>query len=893
MPLTPGTKLGHYEIQNAIGAGGMGEVYRARDTRLDRIVALKILPTHLADRADLRQRFDREARAISSLNHPNICALYDIGSQNGTDFLVMEYLEGEPLSALIERGPLPSQDVLRIAIQIADALDKAHRQGLVHRDLKPGNVVITKNGAKLLDFGLAKLREDGVIEGVSGITRSTPLTGQGSIIGTIQYMSPEQLEGKEADQRSDLFAFGVVLYEMATGKKAFEAGSQASLIAAILKEEPRPMSAVQPMTPPALERVVKQCLAKDPDDRWQTAGDLKRELGWIVQGGSQIGTPAPVAARRRRKLQLSWILTTISCLAALALAALVLTRKDPEVRVSRFVIPADASTLRMRWPRISPDGNTLAFVANDSTGKSMIWVRPMSSLTAIPLIGTDNVGRPFWSPDSRHLAFIVNQQLKKISATGGPVQLIGDVRGGFDGTWGSQDLILFDGSGTDSIRGIPATGGSIAGMTQIDRANGETSHAWPLFLPDGDHFIYVAIGDTTSNQNFRAKVGSLKTGESTYLFTTNSRIEYDPSGYLLYLLDRVLVARRFDISKLEVVGEPTPIAEDIPTDVAGGANFSVSNTGVLVYASGTTAQNSELVWLDRKGNEIGKVGKPDDYRGLKLSPDGKKLAVAINDQRRNQDDIWIHDLVRNVSSRFTFDQSNDEFPIWSPDGSKIAFASNRKNLLLSLYWKPSNGLGEETLIPIGGSVGATSDAFVAPSDWSQDGSMIMVSGRGSTGLDAGFVDLSNQNKINWMLADPGYNEFLPAISPDGRFVAYGSNESGLGSQVFVREIAGAGGKWQISTGRGGAPLWRADGKELYFIIGSEGIFAVPVSTTGGFEAGTPVKLFDVAMEFSGLGSRRYDVTADGQRFIVNRQQKAAAQVGFVAVLNWNKDLENR
>jgi eukaryotic-like serine/threonine-protein kinase len=883
MAITLGTKLGPYEIQAALGAGGMGEVYRARDTRIDRTVAIKTLPSHMASNPDLRLRFDREARAISSLNHPNICALYDIGQQDGIDFLVMEYLEGESLSALLEKGPLPTADLLRIAIQIADALDKAHRQGLVHRDLKPANIVLTKNGAKLLDFGLAKWQASTMAEGMASITRtSSPLTGEGAIVGTFQYMSPEQLEGKEADSRSDLFSFGVVLYEMATGKRPFEGKSQASLIASIMKEDPRPISAIQPMTPPALERVVKQCLAKEPDDRWQTAGDLKRELNWIVQGGSQIGVPTAVAVRRRRRLHASWIVAAVTSVAAIALALMIVLRPKPSLNVARYDIPPSASMRTMRWPKISPDGLTIAFLGSDTLGKDMIWVRPISSLTYYPLPGTEGAWRPFWSPDSRYLAFTAGGQLKKVAASGGPVQLIGETKGGFDGSWGSQNIVLFDGANQDSIRGVPVAGGPVTGVTSINHTGHEQYHCWPSFLPDGKHFVFLVATDSAlavGSQSFVAKIGALDSKEVKPLFLSDSKVEYDRAGYLVYVLNGILMARRFDANKLELKGEPAPIAEHIVTQ-NGGAGFSVSNTGVLVYQPQGGLAASELVWIDRNGKELSKIGNPAPYRDVSISPDGKRLAYAFLDPQLNTEDIWVRDLVRDVSSRLTFDPKDDIWPFWSPDQTRIAFASNRSGTFCVMS-KLSNGTGSDEFI-----YKDTDGVHTGPSQWSRDGKYLAVGRYVQGQWDAGVIDVATR-KCRWVLTT-NFNEQYPALSPDGRYMAYQSDETGV-YQVYVLDLAGTGGKWQISNTFGVNPTWRSDGKELFYFSRGN-LLALTVSTGANFEAGTPVKLFDTKLEMSGYRGRRYDVSSDGQRFLLNRQLGATTQSGFVVVENWSADL---
>jgi serine/threonine protein kinase len=515
LSLAPGTRLGPYAIEAAIGAGGMGEVYRARDTRLDRVVAIKVLPAHLSSDPGIRQRFDREARAISGLQHPHICALFDVGHEAGVDFLVMEYLEGETLADRLRKGPVATDELLRIATQIAEALDRAHRTGIVHRDLKPGNVMLTKNGVKLLDFGLARVaaptNSSSNASTFLDATRTSgePLTQKGTVLGTWQYMAPEQLEGGEADARSDIFALGAVLYEMATGRRAFEAKSQASLIAAIMTAQPPPISSIAPMTPPALDRVVRTCLEKDPDDRLQTAHDVALQLRWIQEGGTQLGVPRPVAARRRSRERLGWIVAGAAGVAAIALAVLQLgTRKPDPAATLRFSIPAPPGLLSVGSPRISPDGKYIAFNGSDSTGVTKLWLRPLNSLSAYSLPGTERCTRPFWSPDSRFLGFFAAGKLKKVAVGGGPVVTLGEFASGSDGSWSKEGLILFDASLQDTLHAIPAAGGDAVAVTTLDRAHGESGHAWPFFLPDGKRYLYIAYCD--SERGNRIRLGTLE-----------------------------------------------------------------------------------------------------------------------------------------------------------------------------------------------------------------------------------------------------------------------------------------------------------------------------------------------------------------------------------------------
>ncbi|HLN58315.1 MAG TPA: protein kinase, partial [Thermoanaerobaculia bacterium] len=561
MTLAAGSRLGPYEIQAAIGAGGMGEVYRARDTRLERTVAVKVLPEHLTSNEDLRQRFEREAKTISQLSHPHICALYDVGREGDRDFLVMEYLEGETLAARLDKGALPSEQLLRYGIEIADALDKAHRQGIVHRDLKPGNVMLTKTGVKLLDFGLAKFQAGAREKAISEVSRlatqaqaSQPLTERGTVLGTFQYMAPEQLEGGEADSRSDIFAFGAVLYEMATGRKAFSGKSQASLIGSILRDDPASVNEIAPMTPPALNRVIKTCLAKDPEDRFQTAHDAKLQLQWIAEGGSQAGLPAPVAARRKSRERLAWGVAAAAIVAAVLFGAGYVRRAPPKASPIRFEIPTPEGVTLIDAPKISPDGKLLAFNASDSSGRSRIWVRPLSALTAQPLAGTEGAARPFWSPDSRFLGFFADGKLKKIEVSGGPPQKICDYPTGADGSWSPAGIILFDGRAADPIQRVSAEGGTPAVVVKADASRKETAVGWPEFLPDGRHFLYMAQGQKTEDHTYR--IGSLDSTESRALASAQSLVTYAPPGHLLFVRESTLVAQPFDAKAMKTTGEP-------------------------------------------------------------------------------------------------------------------------------------------------------------------------------------------------------------------------------------------------------------------------------------------------------------------------------------------------
>ena len=569
MGLSTGTRLGPYEIASAVGAGGMGEVYRARDTRLDRTVAIKVLPQHLADTPEARQRFEREARAVSALNHPHICTLHDVGSQDGTEFLVMEYLEGETLAARLEKGPLPLEQVLKLGVEISDALDKAHRQGIIHRDLKPGNIMLTKSGAKLLDFGLAKaaLPLASVATLTAAVTRTTPVTQQGTIVGTFQYMSPEQVEGKEVDARSDIFSFGAVLYEMVTGQRAFQGKSQLSVASAILEKEPAPISTAKPMTPPMMERAVNRCLAKEPDDRWQTARDLELELKWIAGSGSQSAVAAPVIARNKIRELVAWIVAGVCALAAVTFGVLHWSHTPEKPRVVRSYVKATLSSGflfsgQVSGFALSPDGLRLAYVALNANGKGGLWVRPLDSLQAQPLAGTDDASYPFWSPDSRTIGFFAGGKLKRIEASGGPPLTLCDAPLPRGGSWSQAEEILFAPNLNAPLFRVPASGGTATPVTSLDAAKGEVTHRWPQFLPDGRHFLYLAGSPYGLKENpmNSVVVGSLDSKERKLLMHTHSSATY-ASGHILFLRQNTLMAQPFDAKRLEFTGEAFPVAD--------------------------------------------------------------------------------------------------------------------------------------------------------------------------------------------------------------------------------------------------------------------------------------------------------------------------------------------
>ena len=651
MAILPGRLLGPYEILSAIGAGGMGEVYKARDTRLDRIVAIKVLPAHLADRAELRERFDREAKTIASLNHPHICTLYDTGHQDDIDFLVMEYLEGETLAQRLVKGALPIQLVLQYAIEISDALDKAHRKGVTHRDLKPGNIMLTKSGTKLLDFGLAKLKQEAAPASAQLTelpTAKDPLTAQGTLLGTLQYMAPEQVEGKEVDARTDIFAFGAVVYEMATGKRAFEGKTQASLIAKILEVDPPPISSLQPMTPPQLDRVVKKCLVKEPEGRWQAASDLTDALKWIADGPSQAGLPLGVATSptaRLRSARYFWLAAAILLLVLLVLGAWDYFRPaSDDIRPVRFLITppenwsfselSSSATLATASLAVSPDGHRISFVAAGADRKSLLWVRSLDTLSAQPLSGTEGAERTFWSPDGRFLGFFASGKLKKIEVSGGPPITLCDSGDGVGGTWSRDGMIVFAPSLSSGLQTVSAAGGVPTTATTL--GEGDTGHRRPFFLPDGRHFLYRAAGSAPASGP--VYVSSLDSAERKFLINSDSINVIYSQGHLLFLRETTLMAQPFDARRLAVTGEAFPIAEKIQTTNTNPPYgvFSASENGVLAYQTGPGAVGTNLTWFDRTGKQIGVLGDSRLYGDLELSPDQNGLRSAAHHNR-----AWI------------------------------------------------------------------------------------------------------------------------------------------------------------------------------------------------------------------------------------------------------------
>ncbi len=882
MLLAEKTRFGPYEIVSLLGAGGMGEVYEARDTRLDRTVAIKIC------KGRITERFEREARAISSLNHPHICALYDIGREGSVEFLVMEYIEGESLEARLRKGALPIEEALRIAVQIAGALDAAHRKGVVHRDLKPGNVMLTRSGAKLLDFGLAKMARP-VVSEVDTLTAAAPITAEGTILGTFQYMSPEQLEGKETDARSDIFAFGAMLYEMITGRKGFEGSSHASLIVAVMSANPPPVSTVQPMASPALDRVVRKCLAKNPDDRWQNAGDLLSELEWITESGSKAGIPAPVAARRRNRERLAWLaagLTAVLLLGSLVWIATHIRKESAAAAEIRFQIPVPdkLNFFPNQLPAVSPDGERIAFTASASLLENgRLFIRPLNAATAteMPIPGID-IRFPFWSPDGRQIAFTSGTTLMRVDVSGGPPVTICTCGGGYGGTW-NRDGVILSTNRAGRLYRVSASGGDPKPLRTL--AEGEIYQFWPEFLPDGKHYLYLSWSNRPDQQGIYA--ASLDSNDRKLIIATDSNASYLQSGQLLFTRGNVLMAQPFDLENLTLTGEPRVIADHIETPVqAPGAlpiaTFSASPGGVLVWRRNTQSSQSSLQWFDRSGKRLSVIGEVADYSNPALSPDDTKLAIGIRDPQTKTRDIWIFDLLRGTRTRLTFDPADDLDSIWSPDATRIAFSSDRTGQR-NIYWKPADGSGSEELL-VGGK-----EAQENVEDWSRDGKYLMYNAQPQNAAHLYVLPLAGDRKPV-PFVNTEFRTQQGQFSPNGRWVAYRSTESGRPEvyvQGFSLDSSQTRGKWQVSVAGGEIPRWRRDGKELYYQFNS-GYFAVDVKTDGAsFEAGVPRLLFEAPTIFSNTGGGQpFVVTHDGQRFLVLTPLEKTSSAPIEVVVNW-------
>ncbi|HEY3204696.1 MAG TPA: protein kinase [Thermoanaerobaculia bacterium] len=866
MTVAAGTRLGPYEILAPIGAGGMGEVYRARDTRLERTVAVKILPSLSTPSPEARQRFEREAKTISQLSHPHICALYDVGREGETEYLVMELLEGETLLDRLAKGPLPLEPTLRYGMEIADALDKAHRQGIVHRDLKPGNVMITKSGVKLLDFGLAKaMTPANPQSSLTALPTQQGLTQEGTILGTFQYMAPEQLEGKEADARTDIFAFGATLYEMATGKKAFTGATQASLITAIMSADPPSISSVQPMSPTALDRVVKKCLAKDPEERWQNAADLGSELEWIGESGAQTGVAASVAPRRA-----SWLPWAAAALAALVAAGALLRPRRAETpaapRMVLSILPPQGAAWT-DWFALSPDGRRLALVGSEG-GRAQIWMRRLDEEEARPVAGTDGAENPFWSPDGTSLAFFAQGKLKRIELESGAVQVLCDAEIGRGGAWGREGVILFASVSPGVLSRVAASGGSPVAATKLDSTRGDVLHRWPQFLPDGRRFLVFV--STASPQTTGIYLGSLESQELKLLQPSSEAGQFLPPDRLLYAREDALVAKRLDLRHAKPSGETETLVRQLDVAEVGAylRLFSASQNGIVAFRD--AGYQRPLVWFDRRGNITGRTSAVAGPRGFSLSPDEGLVAYTTGTQTAS--DVWILDLKRDVPTKLTLGSYATQ-PLFSRDGRFLYYRSFGRSL--EIRRKPMRGSGpDETVYESG--------AFDSPQDETPDGKTLIVQ-NARRNYDISALPLEGDRKLVPVLATE-FAERQPKLSPDGHWLAYYSDESGR-FEVYVRRFPVTDEKWQVSTRGGIWPYWRGDGKEIYYVGLDAVLMAVPVSESQTFSVGTPEPLFQTRLRIWTV-ARQYAASRDGQRFLMIYPTQDAAASPMQVLLNW-------
>jgi eukaryotic-like serine/threonine-protein kinase len=888
MPMTfaSGQRLGPYDVLSALGAGGFGEVYKARDTRLDRTVALKILPS--AD-PELKARFEREAKTIAALTHPHICTLYDVGHQEGTDYLVMEYLEGETLAHRIERGPIKVDDALTIGIQIADALTSAHHAGIVHRDLKPANIMLTRSGVKLLDFGLAKLKAPAAaVAGLSVAATVTtpPITGKGSIVGTLQYMSPEQLEGQEADSRSDIWAVGCVLYEMLTGARPFNGKSSASVIAAVLQSEPPSLHARQPPVNSAVARVVTTCLSKNPDDRWQTARDLKRQLTWIVESeavGNVEGSRPTGATSAILKIVVTLLSLAVAALAFLTFRP-VRSPETPTRGPGRFAITLPSTTPIIEGSGVSlafsPDSRRLIFVAGGA-GSPQLYVRALDQMNAVPLRDTDGASCPFLSPDGQWVGFFADGKLKKVPVGGGPVQTLTAAAASPQGaTWGTDDAIIFS-FGNSGLYRVSGAGGTATQLTTPNGNEGETAHHWPEILPGGQALLYTAQQGVARR---RLMVLNLSTGEQLVVDSNGGHGHYVRTGHVVFARSGTLFAAPFDLRTLRMTAAPAPVQEGVVNDaVSGVAQAAVSSDGTLAYLpGGEVSPRRTLVLVDRQGRSQPFLDEPRSYREAHFSPDGERVAIGIDGSPR---DLWIYEVKRRTLSRFTFEPSESEFATWSPDGTRIAFGGLRPAQGRVLLWKVANGTGVEQHLLTGGP----RDHF-HPSSWSRDGVLVYTnSSQTETRDDIWTLPPNSSTPVPF--ANSRFSERAPRFSPDGRFIAYESDESGR-LEVYVRPYPGPGGKWQVSTGGGTSPVWAPNGRELFYLSGGA-LLVVPINTTAQtFSADSPHSLFEERFDRPTVSFPNFDITPDGQHFLMFKLQQTT-QTTIDVVIDWVSELKAR
>lgn len=892
-----GTTISHYRILEKLGEGGMGVVYKAQDTKLDRAVALKFLPAPLARSEQDRSRFVQEAKAAAALNHPNVCSVIDIAEHDGQMFIVMEFVDGRTL-----RDALPGmsyKQAIDAGIQIADGLAAAHDMGIVHRDIKPENIMIRKDGiAQIMDFGLAKIRATG-----STITR---LTKEGSTIGTAGYMSPEQVQGHDTDHRSDIFSFGVLTYELLTGRLPFKGVHETALAYEIVNVDPAPMSAVKPDIDPELDRIVLECLEKDPSERYQSMAEVSKDLKRFkresgrqrvsritaarpIQAAVAPALEAQTATGKTGQARLPWFVAFFFVALAVTFAVLYFRHPASNTEVVRAsLLPPEKGVYFIQGGShlaLSPDGRMLAFVATDSLGKNHLYVRPLNALSARELPETDGASYPFWSPDNRNIGFFANGKLKRAEASGGPPTTICDAIAGRGGTWNENGDIVFAPDQTGPLFRVSANAGPPVQLTTLDTARREQTHRWAQFLPDGKHFVYYArcsAGGTVENEGDAACIGSIDGSPVKRLFQVHSSVKY-ANGYLLYLRDRTLMAQRFDPGKSELFGDVFPVADQIQYDMAfNNGAYSVSDNGILVYQTGVELTGYRLIWCDRSGKESAVQADIGMYYGSVISHSGKKLATQLFTQTARNFDIWLLDQITGIRTRFTFDPAGESTPLWSPDDSRIAFTSDRRGHA-DIYIKSASGATSEELLYESSS---TKQLW----DWSPDGTYIIFSSyEPKTKADLYILPMTGDHKP-YVFLQTEFAETQAHFSPDGKWVAYVSDETGT-NEVYVRPFQGSGAKQQVSNGGGLQPRWKADGREICYYTPDGKMMSVSVNITpSAFEVGSRQQLFD--RQARGL-TVFMDMTRDGQRFLLRVAEGSHLSSPLTLVTHWDEELRQK
>jgi WD40 repeat protein len=864
--LAAGARLGPYLIVAPLGSGGMGEVYKATDTRLDRTVAIKVVSDQLASDPVSRERFEREARVVSRLDHPNICALFDVGHDGGVDYLVMPYLDGVSLAQRLKHGAIPPREAMQYAIEIAAALTRAHREGVVHRDLKPGNVMLTKTGAKLLDFGLAKAVVPlGVDPG--DITNDPTTSVKGAMVGTAAYMAPEQIDGRRVDERTDVFAFGVVMYEMIAGTRAFPGDKRTGLLVTILARDPVPITDFVPSIPRALARAISKCLAKDPDERWQTAQDLVDELRWIDRSWEEL---LPAQERRRRQSRRRAI--AVAAAAAMFLAGVALGwlrgRRVEEHPVVRFaMVPPNGG--QVTDIAVSPDSRRIVTAVSDEHGVQQLWMRAVDAADAQPLPGTAGAFSPFWSPDGEWIAFFADGQLRRVPAGGGPVQTVCAARQGRGGSWGSSGTIVFAPDIVGTLAKVPAGGGTPVPVTTLDTARLEDSHRRPHFLPDGRHFLYAAR--STKRENSAVYIASIDGGDRLRLLGVEAGAAYAEPGYVFYLREGTggaVMALPFDARQLRATGEPFVADDRVPFDIA---SFAMSSTGLLAY---TVEPGSQYVWFDRSGKMLSAAMPTGQYGPVALSPDGRYAAVRRTLQ--GNFDIWVTDLTRSTTSRLTSNAAVEDNPVWSPDGDRILFSSTR-DATQSIYSASAGGGGAETQL-------FSRDKSITPEDWSTDRRFLLFAQDDPITLGDVWALPLDDRAGAFPLLRSEFIETQARFSHDARWIAYVSNESGRWD-VYAQAFPRSNGKYPISANGGAQPQWRRDDRELFYVDARGMMMSVPMTSGATLEAGHAQPLFKTPLWDYAMPAR-YGVAPDGQRFLINVRINDERAKALNVVVNW-------